>query len=99
MSVVALVRLTAKPRQRKDLLKYMAGSVAATRKQPLCNSISVMESIENSDDVFLIEQWLTVEAHQNFISSVVEIPSNNGTISTRPPLLSTMSLPTTPSGV
>jgi quinol monooxygenase YgiN len=71
MSVTAIVRLKARPGQRKLLLQAMAGPVAATREHPLCSSVEMMSAVEDSDEILLVEHWPSVADHQNFINGVI----------------------------
>lgn len=72
MSIVALIKLTAKPGKRQELLNKMTDAITATRAQPLCTGVELMGGIEDSNELLLIEQWPTVEAHENFINGVIE---------------------------
>jgi len=72
MTVTAHVRLTAKPGRREELMEAMSGAIDATRAQPLCASVEVMQGVEGADDILLIEQWPSIEDHANFINGVIE---------------------------
>ena len=72
MTVTAHVRLTAKPGRRAELLEIMAGSIVATRVQPLCSSVEVMKGVEGADDILLVEEWPSIDDHMQFINGVIE---------------------------
>ena len=72
MTITARVKLTAKPGRRDELLELMIGPLAATRADPQCSSVEMFIGVEGADDVLLVEQWTSIEAHQQFIGGVIE---------------------------
>ena len=71
MSVLAIVKLTAKPGLRDSLLESIAPAVAVTREQPACTSVELLCGIENVEEVLLVERWQSVQDHEDFINSVI----------------------------
>ncbi len=71
MSVLAIVKLTAKPGLRDSLWEVMGPAVAATREQPACTYVDLLCGIENVDEILLVERWQSVQAHENFITGVI----------------------------
>ena len=71
MSVLAIVKLTAKPGLRDSLVETIGRAVAATREQPACTSVELVCGIENVEEVLLIERWQSVQDHEVFINGVI----------------------------
>ena len=71
MSVLAIVKLRAKPGLRDSLLEVIGPAVATTREQPACTSIELVCGIENAEEVLLLERWQSVQDHEDFINGVI----------------------------
>ncbi len=71
MSVVAIVKLTAKSGLGSALLDALQPAATLTGEQPACLSIELIRGVENPDDILLLERWESVEDHENFINGVI----------------------------
>jgi quinol monooxygenase YgiN len=71
MSVLAIVKLVAKPGLRVSLLEVIRPAVSATREQPACTSVELVCGIENEEVLLLVERWQSVHDHEDFINGVI----------------------------
>lgn len=71
MSILAIVKLTAKPGLRDSLVETIGPAVATTREQPACTSVELVCGIENEEVLLLVERWQSVQDHQDFINGVI----------------------------
>ena len=71
MSILAIVKLTAKLGLRDSLVETIGRAVAATREQPACTSVELVCGIENMEEVLLVERWQSVQDHEDFINGVI----------------------------
>ena len=71
MSVLAIVKLVAKPGLRVSLLEVIRPAVSATREQPACTSVELVCGIENEEVLLLVERRQSVHDHEDFINGVI----------------------------
>ena len=70
MSVLAIVKLTAKLGLRDSLVETIGRAVAATREQPACTSVELVCGIEYMEEGRLVERWQSVQDPEDFIQGV-----------------------------
>lgn len=71
MTVKAIIKLTAKAGSRDELMRAMAAPVAATAAHPECLAVELLDCVEDQDQLLLIEQWTSQQAHVEFIQGVI----------------------------
>ena len=64
MSVVAIIRIVAKPGQADALVTAMGEPVRLTQENPECSLAELYRSTARPDELVLIEEWTSIAAHQ-----------------------------------
>lgn len=67
--ILATLRMTVRPEMRNDLLKTVIGMLEPSRVEKGCLSYRLYEDVENSNALFLVEEWKTQKDLDNHIRS------------------------------
>ncbi len=72
MTVMAVIRIPAKPGLRAQLLDGAQASIAKTQSNPLCLDMQVLLDASDADVLVFIEHWRSAAAHQEFRDSLMQ---------------------------
>jgi quinol monooxygenase YgiN len=67
MSVKALIKLKAQKGKGVALLSALTQPLAASRANPDCREAGLFMGAESPDELVLIEEWASVEAHRKHL--------------------------------
>jgi len=67
MSVKALIKLKAQKGKGVALLAALTQPLAASREKPDCQEARLFMGAESPDELVLIEEWASVEAHRKHL--------------------------------
>lgn len=70
MSVMAIIKLTAKKGERDTLLDKLQVAVQLTRENSDCQFMKVLLDADDGDVVFFIEQWTSIDAHIDHVQQL-----------------------------
>jgi heme oxygenase (mycobilin-producing) len=71
MSITRISKFEAKDGMGDKLHAFLASVISLVEQSPGCESCRVLRSQENSNEFLVVEQWISVAAHQ---ASVKNIP-------------------------
>lgn len=86
MSVNMILKLTAKPGEVNDLIKWCTESFSTTRSFEGCEELNLFKVAGEMDTLMIVEQWTSQEHYEAYFNWRVE----NGTIKE---LFSRLSIP------
>jgi quinol monooxygenase YgiN len=71
MTVLALIKLTAKKGQEDALDVAMQEPIAATRANPECSRMQLFANTEEPTNFLLVEEWTTIAAHERHVDDLM----------------------------